>query len=112
LEHILETDQLAPEYYSKSLRIIRPKKYPIPSSIIVNGKKCLLLPADTNTSALLQEMNVFKPIPLVVILNYKQLKDKIYIEISFPATGHVYQINLVGDDASGYTIKKMTSYVT
>lgn len=112
LEHILATEDLAPEYYNKALRIIRAAQYPIHSSITVNGRKCLLLPADTEPSDVLQGMNIFRPIPLIVIFNFKRMKDSTYIEISFPATGPVYEITLVGDDASGYEIKKMTSYVT
>lgn len=112
LEHILVTEHLAPEYYNIPLKIIRPDKYPIRSSILVNGKECILLPANTDKFDVLQGMDIFKPVPLIIIFNYKHMKDSTYIEISFPATGPVYEITLDGDDDSGYKVKTMTSYVT
>lgn len=87
LEHILATEHLMPEYYNNPLKIIRPDKYPIRSSIIVNGKECILLPANTDKFDVLQGMDIFKPVPLIIIFNYKHMKDSTYIEISFPATG-------------------------
>jgi len=112
LEHILSSEDLAGAYYIQPLKIIRPEKFPINSRIVVAKKECILLPTSTDPREVMQGMDIFKPIPLIRIFNYKRLEDKTSIEISFPASGPVYKIEMDGDDEVGYKVKEMTIYVT
>lgn len=71
-----------------------------------------MLPTSTDPRNLMQGMDIFKPIPIIYILKYKRLEDKTLIEIGFPASGPVYEVEMDGDDEVGYKIKKTTLYVT
>ena len=112
LEYILFEEDMAPEYYRKPLQIIRPARYAIRSRIVVFKKECILLPKDTNVDHLLEGMDVFRPIPLVEIMHYNNVRKNIYITIRFRATGPVYEMTLDGDDEFGYKVIRYSYYLT
>jgi hypothetical protein len=105
LAHILSTDTLLPkEYYANPLQIIGPANLPVRSDIVVNDKKCILLPAETEPLSLLQRMDVFPPIPLVEISKYRRDSDSIYTVVILRAVGKIYYITMNGNDESGYQV--------
>lgn len=95
LTYILNHQHLVKEYHNQPLQIINYKKNPFNKPIVVNGTKCLILPDTTNSYRLLSKMDIYKPIPLVEIIDitYKT-EEVITVELILRATGHGFLITL------------------
>ncbi len=95
LNYILNHQPLVKEYKNQPFQIINYKKNPIDNPIVVNGKKCLILPDTTNSFNLLRKMDIYKPLPVVEIINIaNKPNDIIIVELIFRATGHAFFLTL------------------
>ena len=107
LDYLLKEKKLAKEYYELPLQIIKSKKYPIASEIVVNDLPCVLLPENTNVDVLLQDMDIFKPIPLVEIIHFDNEDEQVKLGLIFRSSGHAFYLTLKKSIASGYEVIKL-----
>lgn len=103
LDHILDKKVLPKEYYTQPLQIIVPKNLQH-AEIFINGKKSILLPINTDVKQLMKGMDIFKPITLVELGDFKLRNKLIFIELIFRATGHNFSLELKKDKSGRFKI--------
>lgn len=106
LNHILKTADLPKDYFNQPLKLVVPKGLSTNVNIIVNGKKCILLPNGTLPSEIMKHMDIFKPIPLVEIPLLKNENGIISIEFILRSTGHNFLIEMKNNKEGKFTIIK------
>lgn len=107
LNHLLKTAELPEDYFNQPLKLIVPKGLSTSSNIVVNGKKCILLPNGTSPSKMMKNMNIFKPIPLVEISSLKKENGIITIELILRSTGHDFLIEMKENKKNRFTFTKL-----
>ncbi|ARS38500.1 hypothetical protein CA265_01890 [Sphingobacteriaceae bacterium GW460-11-11-14-LB5] len=103
LHHILGKKVLPKEYYNQPLQIIIPENLQH-TEIFIDGKKCILLPINTDVKQLMKGMDIFKPITLVELGDLKLDNKLIFIELIFRATGHNFLLELKKDKSGRFKI--------
>lgn len=101
LTYLLDHVHLVKEYYNQPLQIIQNKKYPINGVLKIKGRTSLILPDTTNVYALKRKMDVFKPIPIVEVIEIKSINEQfLTIDLIFRSTGHAFLLKLkkIGDE--------------
>lgn len=101
--------QLPIDYINQPLQIIQTKHYKPHRKIYVNGYNCIILPQQSSIDLIRKNMDIFKPLPLVEIIDLELKNDMIYIDIILRATGHNFLIQLKENNASNYKIVKIDS---
>jgi len=104
LEHTINTKLVPNVYNVKTLKIIKPKGVVLTKNFSVNGKKCEILPENTDIFKLLRGYNVFDPIPVVQVSSYSVDSDKIIIGLVFRATGHFITLELKQQDRNHFKV--------
>jgi len=106
LNYVLKTADLPEDYFNQPLKLIVPKGLSTNVNIIVNGKKCILLPNGTLPSEIMKNMDIFRPIPLVEIPLLKNENGIISIELILRSTGHNFLIEMKDNKENKFTIIK------
>lgn len=110
LDEVLKNTNLAPDYYNQPLQIVKSKKFPIGKPIVVNGKTCILLPESTQKIEIIQKMDIFKPVPLVEIDDFKYTENSTIVKLIFRATGRYFVLQLSRDKKGRYAVSKMEDF--
>lgn len=110
LDYVLNNNKLAVDYYNQPLQIVKSKEFPVEGHLVVNGKECVLLPESTKVMDILQKMDIFKPVPLVEIHEFKSINNTIMLRLIFRATGGGFNLNITQDEDGKYTVSKMESF--
>jgi hypothetical protein len=63
------------------------QEYPLSKLFILNGKQCIILALDTYVMSLLAGTDMFKPVPVVQISDFKVQGVKAKLQITLRATG-------------------------
>ena len=108
LGYIFKNNQMAAAYYNQPLQLLANIKYPLKESVSVNGQQCLILPANTDIDKLLSTMDIYHPVPLVEILEFKNNGQTADLNILFRATGHNFLLTVKKTQKGGYVIGKVT----
>lgn len=106
LNYVLKTADLPKDYFNQPLKLIVPKGLSTNVNIIVNGKKCILLPNGTLPTEVMKNMDIFRPIPLVEIPLLKNENGIISIELILRSTGHNFLIEMKDNKENKFTIIK------
>lgn len=111
LNYILNHQHLVKEYHNQPLQIINYKKQPLKTPIVVNGTKCLILPDTTNSYRLLRKMDIYKPLPLVEIIDitYKT-EQAITVELILRTTGHGFLITLKENKNGEFSVTNISEF--
>lgn len=107
LDHVLKQYILPKEYYNQPLQLIKPKGFKFDVEIIVNGKKCIILPESTQAKDILNKMDIYKPLPLTEVMELKLHNEVINIEIIFRSTGHCFQLKMKKNNTGGFHVVEM-----
>lgn len=98
------------DYINQPLQIIQTEHYKPNRQIYVNGYNCIMLPKSDKTEMLMKNMDIFKPLPIIEIVNIKSQDSIIYIDIILRATGHNFLIQLKDNNTSShYNVIKIES---
>jgi hypothetical protein len=104
LVHIFKTNTFAPTYYSQPIRIIKSANVPIGIDISINGQKCELVEKPARFYA-----DVFKPIPYVDVDKLKfTTVESAEVELVFPATGHLFMLELKKENNTNWKVVKIS----
>jgi hypothetical protein len=104
LNYVFKSQRLPIDYYNQPLKIIDNTEYPLPKRLIVNGKQCEILPSDTKVMDLLAGTDIFKPVPVVQISEFKIQGMKANLNITLRATGHQYIVTIKKADSRSYVV--------
>jgi hypothetical protein len=107
LRYIFKSQHLPPDYYNQPLKIISMQEYPLSKRLIINGKQCIILPFDTNVMDLLAGTDIFKPVPVVRISEFRVQGMRATIKITLRATGHQYIITIKKADSHTYLVTNL-----
>lgn len=107
LEYLLKNIKLPKEYKDQPLQIISFKSLKIKTPFMVNGKNCINLPEKTNANELLEGMDLFEPLPLFEIIQYKIDKQFIEFDIILRSTGHALKIKLEKNGQNNFRVIKV-----
>lgn len=114
LEFILKNNKLPKEFYEQPLQIKKNSLVPyLNEPIIVNNRKCIILPEDMDIRVKLSGMDIFKPYPIVEINEYKIDHNMLRITLIFRSIGNVYNLTLENSKTVSYfTILSYEQYQT
>jgi hypothetical protein len=103
LEFILKNNKLPKEFYEQPLQIKKNHLVPyLHEPIIVNDRKCIILPEDMDIQTKLRGMDIFKPYPIVEINEYKIDHNMLRIMLIFRTIGNVYNLTLENSKRVNY----------
>jgi hypothetical protein len=107
LRYNVKSQHLPPDYYNQPLKIINMQEYPFSKPLIINGKQCIILPFDTNVMDLLAGTDIFKPVPVVKISEFKVRGIKANLSITLRATGHNYIVTIKKANSHTYVVTNL-----
>jgi hypothetical protein len=107
LRYIFKSQHLPPDYYNQPLKIINMQEYPLSKPLIINGKQCIILPFDTNVMDLLAGTDIFKPVPVVKISEFRVQGMRANLSITLRATGHNYIVTIKKANSHTYVVTNL-----
>lgn len=111
LTYILNHQHLVKEYHNQPLQIINYKKNPFQEPIVVNGRKSLILPDTTNSNRFLRKIDIYKPLPLVEIIDITYKTEKVItVDLILRATGHGFFITLKETKNGEFSVTNISEY--
>lgn len=110
LDYVLKKNKLAIAYYKQPLRIVQSKMFPINGRIVVNSRECILLPESTKPMDIIRKMDIFKPVPLVEISDFKSINNAIMLRLIFRATGNSFDLHITQVEDGKFVVSKMERF--
>lgn len=109
LNYIVKHINLPEEYKTQPLQII-PAKDAWVKELMVNSKKCIILPSNTNVYKMMEDMDIFKPLPIAEVTEIKNIDGLINLEIIFRSTGHAFSIKLKKTKSEVFSVMNVSEY--